>query len=68
MSPDAAAATTDAAIGKMPEWDLRDLYPAPDSLALSADLKRAAEEAKTFKQRCLYKLAGLDGNALGAAV
>jgi oligoendopeptidase F len=68
MSPDAAAATTDAAIGKMPEWDLRDLYPAPDSPALSADLKRAAEEAKAFKQRYHAKLAGPDGNTLGAAV
>src|SRR5215510_10241386 len=68
MSPDAAAATTDAAIGKMPEWDLRDLYTAPDSQALSADLKRAAEEAKAFKQRYQGKLAGLDGGALGEAV
>jgi oligoendopeptidase F len=67
MSPESVAAA-DAAIGPMPEWDLRDLYPAPDSPALTADLKRAAEEAKAYKARYLGKLAGLDGDGLGAAV
>ena len=67
-SPDTAAASADAAIGPMPEWDLRDLYPAPDSPALAADLKRAAAEAKAFKQRYQGKLAGIDGAALGGAI
>src|SRR5262245_38901000 len=68
MSPDTVAATADAAIGRMPEWNLRDLYPATDSPALAADLKRAAEQAKAFRQRYQGKLAGLDGNGLAAAV
>ncbi|HVR68692.1 MAG TPA: oligoendopeptidase F, partial [Verrucomicrobiae bacterium] len=68
MSPDTAAVAADAAIGPMPEWDLRDLYPAPDSPALAADLKRAAAEAKVFRQRYQGKLPGIDGTALGGAV
>src|SRR5262245_49560935 len=68
MIPDAATAATDAVVGHMPEWDLRDLYPAMESPALAADLKRASEEARAFKQHCQGKLAGLDGDALAAAV
>ena len=32
-------------LGNMPVWDLSDLYPAPQSEAVHADLKKAAAEA-----------------------
>jgi oligoendopeptidase F len=60
------AATAD--LGALPEWDLNDLYPGPDSPALEADLKRAGEGAKRFRAAHEGKLAGLDGAALAAAV
>ena len=55
-------------LGQLPEWDLTDLYPAPDSPELKADLDRAAEEAKAFSKRFKGTLAGLDGDALGEAI
>ncbi|MGH6959575.1 MAG: M3 family oligoendopeptidase [Dongiaceae bacterium] len=55
-------------LGALPEWDLSDLYPGPQSAPLQADLVSAAEEAKTFRKRYQGKLAGLDGAALGGAV
>ncbi|WP_374440683.1 M3 family oligoendopeptidase [Stella sp.] len=57
-----------AAIDALPEWDLSDLYPAPDSPALQADLARAAADAKAFRAAHEGRLAGLDGAGLGAAV
>ncbi|HVW93981.1 MAG TPA: M3 family oligoendopeptidase [Devosia sp.] len=35
--------------GRLPEWDLSDLYPGPDSPELKADLERAAAEAAAFE-------------------
>ncbi len=60
--------TDAAALGALPEWDLSDLYPAPDSSALSADLDRSAADAAAFEGRYKGKLAGLDGAALAAAI
>ena len=68
MSPDTAVATADSRHRPDAEWDLRDLYPAPDSPALAADLERAAPEAKAFKQRYQGKLPDIDGAALGGAI
>src|SRR3546814_11702599 len=66
----AVAQDTGAApdIGPLPEWDLSDLYPSPDSGALKSDLDSAANEAKAFAARYRTKVAGLDGDGLGAAV
>jgi oligoendopeptidase F len=58
----------DNQLGALPSWDLRDLYPAPDSEALEADLSRCAEDAKSFRKRYEGKLAGLDGGTLGAVI
>src|SRR5215469_16713009 len=63
-----ATAPERADLGTLPEWDLRDLYPGPDSPALQADLKRAAGDAKAFRLRFQGKLAEIDGAALGQAV
>jgi oligoendopeptidase F len=60
--------TEAAALGALPQWDLSDLYPAPDSTELSADLNRMEAAAKAFEDRCKGKLGTLDGAALGAAI
>ena len=61
-------ATTDCDIGTLPEWDLGDLYPGPDSAELARDLAAAAESAAAFEARYAAKLADLDGDRLGAAI
>jgi len=63
-----AAGRKKAALGALPEWDLSDLYPGPDSPALTGDLARLADDAAAFHQRYEGKLADLSGAALGAAV
>jgi len=61
---DAAAAQE----GELPAWDLSDLYRSPDDPALAADLDRAETEAKAFAERYTGLLAGLNGDALAAAL
>ena len=68
MTAATANTTTDATLGALPEWDLADLYPATDSAELSADLEKAARESRAFSDRYKGKLAGLSGDALGAAI
>src|SRR5690606_10241596 len=62
--------TSDAALGSMPEWDLRDLYPGTDSAELKRDLAWAAEEAARIRATYQGKLAALggDGAALAEAI
>lgn len=55
-------------LGSLPEWDLSDLYPGPDSEALTKDLEQLATDAKAFKHRYAGKIAGLDGTELGRAI
>ena len=64
----AAARTQEADLGRLPTWDLTDLYPAPDSDALRNDLDAAAAASAAFAERYRGRLAALDGEALGAAV
>jgi oligoendopeptidase F len=52
----------------LPVWDLRDLYPAPDSPELAADLDAAAAAAKSFSAQYAGMLAGLPGASLAAAI
>jgi oligoendopeptidase F len=61
---DASAPRTDA----LPTWDLSDLYDAPDSPAVMADLGKAEQAAKEFGQAYAGKLAKLTGAALAAAI
>lgn len=58
------AATTDG----LPVWDLSDLYPAPDSAAVSADLTRSEREAQSFSATYAGTLAKLSGEALAEAI
>jgi oligoendopeptidase F len=63
-----AAGQKKAALGTLPEWNLSDLYPGPESSALTEDLARLADDATAFHQRYEGKLADLSGAALGEAV
>src|SRR4051812_45452774 len=57
-----------AASPELPEWNLADLYPSPDSPDLERDLKAAEERGKAFRAACAGRLAEFDGKALGAAI
>ena len=53
---------------KLPEWDLTDLFPSPDSPELAKVIKRSRKDSKAFEARYQGKLADLGGNALAAAI
>jgi len=52
----------------LPEWDLSDLYPAPDSPEIERDLAAAARDARAFAERHAGRLAGLSAAPLAAAI
>ena len=62
------APTAHAAAETLPNWDLTDLYPSPDSPAVTADLTQAEQRAKAFSGSYAGKLAGMTGPALAAAI
>ena len=49
---DAAAQSGHNPFGRLPEWDLSDLYPGRDSPVLLADVERAKADAKAFETDC----------------
>src|SRR5579872_7397964 len=52
----------------LPTWDLSDLYQAPDSPRLQADLVEAEASARAFKDHYNGKLAASMGHDLAAAI
>ena len=56
-SGDAKGGAAAAALGDLPEWNLGDLYPAPDSDDVKRDLSEGAAEAKRLKETYQGKLA-----------
>ncbi|GAB4071377.1 M3 family oligoendopeptidase [Ancylobacter sonchi] len=55
-----------AALGKLPQWDLSDLYPGMDSPEIKADLERARTECAAFEEAYKGRLEGLlDGADAG---
>jgi oligoendopeptidase F len=58
----------DGASASLPVWDLRDLYAAPDSPALAADLDQGERDAKAFAVQYTGKLAALPGRGLAGAI
>lgn len=66
--PDGAGAQGEDALGDLPEWDLTDLYSAPDGDDLKADLDAVMGQAKAFAAQYCGKVADLDGAAFGAAI
>ncbi len=67
---DARSAASSAELGAMPEWDLSDLYPGPQSDEVKADLERAAAAAAAMKANYKDRLTEIakDGAALAEAV
>ncbi|MCE1237450.1 MAG: M3 family oligoendopeptidase [Hyphomicrobiales bacterium] len=49
----------DGPFGRLPEWDLRDLYPAMDAPEVKADLKRGLELCRAFEARAKGRLEGI---------
>src|SRR5258708_1108492 len=68
MASARAAGRKPAELGPLPEGDLSDLYPGPDSPALAADLEGAQGAAKAFRKRWAGRLAGLAGAELAEAI
>jgi len=64
-APDGALS---AGAGALPSWDLADLYAAPDSPAIEADLARTQAEAQVFANDYQGKLASLPGADLARAM
>ena len=63
------AAKPAAGLGKLPEWNLADLYAGIDDPQVKADLDRAQTEAVEFEQAYKGKLASLaDGPNAGGAL
>ncbi len=64
------AAQSGADLGPMPEWNLADLYPSPDSPEVARDLAKVLEDARALKARYQGKLAGMghDGAGLAQAI
>ncbi len=60
--------TAKPALGPLPEWNLADLYAAPDAPEFAADMKRGEAEAKAFAEKYRGKLAKLDGAQLAKAI
>jgi len=59
---------TPVGTAELPNWDLRDLYPAPDSAALTHDLERAETEARAFAAAHAGRLATCSGAVLAEAI
>ena len=69
----APAAAPDPVLGDLPVWNLADLYEAPDSPAVAADIEAAAEESRAFNARYKGHIAALadaagGGGELAAAI
>jgi oligoendopeptidase F len=68
MPSDTARARTAEDAGPLPEWNLADLYPAPDSPELARDLEETARAAEAFEAARKGRVAALDGPDLAAAI
>jgi oligoendopeptidase F len=64
----ADAASSQQTVEDLPTWDLRDLYPAPDSPAVEADFSKAHDAARAFAAAHQGKLGAMPGSTLAAAI
>ena len=60
--------TNTQTLQNLPEWNLADLYPAPDSPAFKKDLAQSETDAKTFANAHQGKLASYGGAELAKAI
>ncbi|MGR3498030.1 MAG: M3 family oligoendopeptidase [Limimaricola soesokkakensis] len=65
---DAATETGGRPLGNLPEWDLTDLYPAPDSAEIKNDIDWLEKACAEFAADYEGKLATLDAHGLLEAV
>jgi len=63
-----AAAAGSRDLGPLPEWDLSDLYPAPDAPEIARDMDWLGGACAGFAETYQGKLAGLDAAGMLAAV
>ncbi len=56
------------ALGSLPEWDLSDLYAAPDAPEIARDLAWLEDEARAFAADYEGRLAGLDAAGMLEAI
>lgn len=70
QAPTDAGARSSADLGVLPEWNLGDLYSAPDSPEVSKDIEACTNQAREIKSRFQGKLAeaARDGDELLAAI
>lgn len=66
--PSAGLTTTQTEFGALPDWDLTDLYPAPDAPELTADLEAVEQKAAAFAADYEGKLAALDAPGMLDAI
>ncbi|MCI0467749.1 MAG: M3 family metallopeptidase, partial [Beijerinckiaceae bacterium] len=57
-----------ASFGELPQWNLKDLYPAMDSRAFADDLTKAASDCRSFNVTYKGKLEELTKKASGAGL
>jgi oligoendopeptidase F len=65
---EAAGVALDEDLGLLPEWDLTDLYAAPDAAEIARDTDWLGAECRRFAADYEGRLAGLDAAGLLAAV
>ncbi len=58
----------DKALGPLPKWDLRDLFPGQDSKEFAAALLFIEKQSKEFADKYQGKVVKLSGPALGDAI
>ncbi|HEX6959174.1 MAG TPA: M3 family oligoendopeptidase [Ferrovibrio sp.] len=68
MASPAAAETAANDLGRLPVWDLNDLYPGLDSAELKRDLAAVNERAGKLELQYKGRIADLSGDELGAAI
>ena len=68
FAPDDLVAMPPSGEQTLPSWNLADLYSAPDSPGIEADLIRADTEARDFQQALAGRLAELSGHDLASAM
>ncbi|WP_299838243.1 M3 family oligoendopeptidase [uncultured Paracoccus sp.] len=65
---DAKDPVTDTPFGDLPEWDLTDLYPAPDAPELTRDVEALRDQAASFAADYQGKLADLTPSQMLEAI
>jgi len=63
-----ASPNEDRGLISLPEWNLNELYAAPDAPSIQADLQWAETEAKDFNTSYAGTLTAIDGATFGQAI